>query len=245
VISNERILPERKGWIRHAVDNLVGVEISEEYSDRVVLQNLVDPLKFDLSKSMERFSATSLAVLADGVRAFVDEDLALAQDAFERGYQSTRLYRLLMRLAIQVVRNRKLREELNGQDIDDALMNVMAIKELGRMAYYAMRVAEHVREVDGRPDPAVLTMVSDMGRTTGEMQQRAFEAYMKRDFGLASSVIERMDEVRRLYDAITLHTNKTVQPRTGLAMGLMVRGIRGIAGYAVALADDAVLAAFE
>jgi phosphate uptake regulator len=244
VISKERILPERKAWIRNAVDNLVGVEISEEYSDRVVLQNLVDPLKFDLAKSMERFSSTSMAVLLDAMRAFVEGDKVLAQDAYDRGYQSTRLYRLLMRLVIQVVRNRRLRDEMNGYDIDDALMKMMAIKELGRIAYYAMRVAQHVLEVEKRPEPAVVDAVSRMAKTTGEMQQSAFEAFMKKDLSLASSVIGRMDEVRKLYETINLSSNKAGQASSSLALGLMVRGIRGIAGYAVALADDAVLAVF-
>lgn len=244
VVSKERILPERKGWIRNAVDNLVGVEIAEEYSDRVVLQNLVDPLKFDLAKSMERFSATSLAVLSDAARAFAEGDKVLAQDAYERGYQSTRLYRLLMRLAIQMIRNRRLREEMYGYDIDDALMKIMAIKELGRIAYYAMRVAQHVLEVERRPDQAVIDAVTRMAKTTGEMQQSAFEAFMKKDLGLASSVIGRMDEVRRLYETITVSSFKGGPASSSLALGLLVRGIRGVAGYTVALADDAVLAVF-
>ncbi|MDA4122476.1 MAG: phosphate uptake regulator PhoU [Thaumarchaeota archaeon] len=244
VISKERILPERKGWIRHAVDNLVGVEIAEEYSDRVVLQNLVDPLKFDLAKSMERFSATSLAVLADAVRAFAEGDTVLAQDAYQRGHQSTRFYRLLMRLGIQVVRNRRLRDEMNGSDIDDALMKIMAIKELGRTAYYAMRVAQHVLEVEKRPEPAIIEAVTEMATITGEMQQSAFDAFMKKDLNLASGVIARMDEVRRLYDTIGLSSHKGASPESNLALGLVVRGIRGVAGYAVALADDAVLSVF-
>ncbi len=195
------------------------MEIAEEYSDRVVLQNLVDPLKFDLAKSMERFSATSLAVLADAVRAFAEGDIVLAQDAFERGHQSTRFYRLLMRLSIQVVRNRRLRDEMNGSNIDDALMKIMAIKELGRVAYYAMRVAQHVLEVGKRPEPATIAAVTEMATITGEMQQSAFEAFMKKDLTLASGVIARMDEVRRLYDTIGLSSHKGASPESNLALG--------------------------
>jgi phosphate uptake regulator len=244
VISKERILPERKGWIRHAVENLVGVEISEEYSDRVVLQNLVDPLKFDLEKSMGRFSATALAVLSDAMRAFVEDDRVLAQDAYERGYQSTRLYRLLMRLVIQMARNRKLRDEMKGYDIDDALMKMMAVRELGRTAYYAMRVAQHVLEVEKRPDESTIAAVSEMANITVELQRNAFEAFMKKDLSLASSVIGRMDAVRELYETVNLSSYRSGQAQSNLALGLMVRGIRGIAGHAVALADDAVLAVF-
>lgn len=243
VIADNPILPEQKKWIRESVDNLVGVEISEEYSEKVVLQNLVDPLKFDLGKSMGRFSATSLAVLDDSVKALMSGDRMLAQDAYERGYQSTRLYRLLMRLAIQGIRNRKLRDEMKIYDVGDVIVKTLAIKDLGRIAYYAMRVAEHVREIEKRPDAGTLEQIQSIAWTTSEMQEAAFEAFMKKDLRLASTVIDRMDEVRKTYEAIYLGSLKKTSAEP-LAVSLIARGIRGIAGYTVALADDAVLAVF-
>jgi phosphate uptake regulator len=244
VISKEKILPEQKRWIREAVENLVGVEIAEDYSDKVVLQNLVDPLKFDLDRSMEKFSATSLAVLDDAIKALATQDRMLAQDAYERGYQSTRLYRLLMRLAIQVVRSRKLRDEMKVHNIEELVGRVMAIKELGRIAYYAMRVAQHVREIEKRPDAVTVATIQKMAKETSQMQERAFEAFMKKDLGLASSVIDRMDEVRKLYEAVYLSSLRKESAKESLPILLVVRAIRGIAGYTVALADDAVLAVF-
>src|SRR5215467_2063567 len=85
VVSKNKVLPLQKRWIREAVDNLVGVEISEEYSDRVVLQNLVDPRAFELDRIMTRFSESSIAVLRDAVTGLASGDKVLAQDAFERG----------------------------------------------------------------------------------------------------------------------------------------------------------------
>jgi hypothetical protein len=44
ISSADKIPPEQKRWIRQTVENLIGVEIAEEYADKVVLQNLVDVL---------------------------------------------------------------------------------------------------------------------------------------------------------------------------------------------------------
>ena len=106
IASKGTILPEQKRWIRETVDNLVGVEVSEEYSDRMVLQNIVNPRLFDLNKSMKNFNDSSLAVLTDAIVGLKKGDVVLAQDAYERGRQSARLYKLLMRLALQILRNR-------------------------------------------------------------------------------------------------------------------------------------------
>lgn len=244
VASKAKMLPEQKSWIRETVDNLIGVEVAEEYSDRVVLQNLVDPRMFDLDKSMRKFSDSSLAVLGDAVVGLRKGDMALAQEAWDRGYQSTKLYKLLMRLALQILRNRKLRDELKVYDVDGLVVRIMAVKDLGRSAYYAYRVAQHVTELEQTPDSNTISAVEKMARTTIRMQENALDSFMKKDLSLASAVIDRMDEVRKQYEAIFSSFPKSHGPWP-LPFSLIVRDVRGVAGYAVALADDAVLAAFS
>lgn len=244
IATEDAVLPEqKKRWIRETVDNLIGVEVSEEYSDRMVLQNIVDPRTFDLDRSMRKFSDSSLAVLSDAIVGLKRSDTALAQDAYERGMLSTKFYKLLMRLALQILRNRKLREELKIYNPDGLVARLMAVKDLGRSAYYAYRVAQHVTELE-RLDSGTMAAVEKMARTTIRMQEDAFDAFMKKDLGLASRVIDRMDEVRRSYQTTFPSLPKDQGEKKALAYSLIVRDIRGIAGYAVALADDAVLAAF-
>jgi hypothetical protein len=67
---------------------------------------------------------------------------------------------------------------------------------------------------------------------------------MRKDTSLASSVIDRMDEVRKCYESIYAPSSKSLRSIASLPFSLTIRDIRAIAGYAVALADDAVLAAF-
>jgi phosphate uptake regulator len=242
IVSKDKILPEQKRWIRETVDNLVGVEVAEEYSDRVVLQNLVDPRMFDVDAQMKKFSDSSLAVLNDAIIGFVKGDRVLAQDAYGRGYQSTRLYKLLVRLILQILGNRKLRGELKTYDVDGLLTRMLAVKDLGRCAYYSYRVAQHVTEVESSIDSWTSAAIRKMARTTMRMQEEAFEAFMNKNLDKASAVIDRMDEVRKHYEAILASPPKKLNG--SLPFSLIVRDIRGVAGYAVALADDAVLAAF-
>lgn len=243
VVSKDKVFPEQKRWIRETADNLVGVEVSEEYSDRMVLQNIVNPRLFDLNTSMKKFNDTSLAVLTDAIVGLKKGDVVLAQDAYERGRQSTKLYKLLMRLALQILRNRKLRDELKAYDVGGLVARILAIKDLGRSAYYSYRVAQHVTEV-GRPDSGTIAVAEKMARTTVGMQEDAFEAFMKKDVDLAGAAIDRMDEIRKAYEEISSSFLTSLGAREFLPYSLIVRDIRGVAGYAVALADDAVLAAF-
>jgi phosphate uptake regulator len=243
IISKDKILPEQKHWIRETVDNLIGVEVAEEYAGKVVLQNLVDPKNFDVDVQMKKFNESSLAVLNDAVVGFVKGDLELAQDAYERGLQSTRVYKLLIRLLLQILGNRKLRGELKVYDVTGLLARILAVKDLGRCAYYAYRVAQHVTEIDSRVEHEILVTIQKMAKTTMGMQEEAFEAFVKKDLDRASVVIDRMEEVRKHYEEIFATAPAGLM--ASLPFSLIVRDIRGVAGYAVALADDAVLASFS
>jgi phosphate uptake regulator len=241
VVSKEKILPDQKRWVRHAVEGLIGVEIAEDYSNRIVLQNLVDPSRFDMDKLLERFSETSKAVFQDAIKALVANDFELSEDAFERGEESTKLYRLLMRLALSAAKVKKVRDEMNAGDFSTVAMKIIAIRELGRVAYYAMRIAQHVGEIEGKLDQEIVSTIQKMTRITIEMQEQAFIALSTRDLALASSVIDRMSQVRKLYENAQTALLNLGSQRTALAVTLIVRDIRAIAGYTVALADDAVL----
>ena len=71
---------------------MIGVEIAEDFANRLVLQNLIDPSKFELNGLLEKFAETSKAVFQDAIRALTVVDLSLAQDAYERGEQSIKVY---------------------------------------------------------------------------------------------------------------------------------------------------------
>jgi AbrB family looped-hinge helix DNA binding protein len=242
--SKSKISPDHKRWVRQAVDGLIGVEISEDYANRIVLQNLIDPSKFDIDTLLEKFASTSKAVFQDAINALIEIDVSLAQDAYERGEQTTKLYRLLMRLAIQATKSRNIREQMKIRDASTVVIRIIAIRELGRMAYYAMRIAQHVGEIEKKLDEQVITIIQKMTKISTEMQDHALDALLKKDLATASSIIDRMIQVRRLYETASPLVGKQTE-RTALALSLIIRDIRAFAGYAVALADDAVLGVFE
>jgi AbrB family looped-hinge helix DNA binding protein len=242
--SKSKMSPDQKRWVRQAVDGLIGVEISEDYANKIILQNLIDPSKFDLDTLLERFASTSKAVFQDAINALIDVDVSLAQDAYERGDQSTKLYRLLMRLALQAIKSRNIRDQMKIRDSSTVVIRIIAIRELGRMAYYAMRIAQHVGEIERKLDEQIATIIQKMTKITTEMQDHALNALLKKDLATASTIIDRMVQVRRLYESASPMISRHTE-RTALALSLIIRDIRAFAGYAVALADDAVLGVFE
>jgi len=241
--SSNKMQPHHKEMIRQTLEGIMGVEVSEDYADHVDLINLIDPGKFSLLDTIERFSATSAAVLSDAVTALDRGDASLAKDAQARGSQSTKVYRLMMRLAFQAAKSRQLREEMNLSDVSQVIVMTIAARELGRIAYYAMWVGQHVAALTQRPDRDFISIVQRMSRTTADMQALALKALLSKDIVSANAVFQKMPLVRQLYESgYKLPT--AYEEKNAYRLSLILRDIRGIAGYAVALADDAVLGIF-
>jgi len=241
--SSNKMEPRHRQMVRQTIEGIMGVEVSEDYSDHVDLINLIDPAKFSLLETIERFSATSAAVLRDAVTALDAGDLALAKDAFARGADSTKTYRLMMRLAFQAAKSRQLREEMNLDDVSQVIVMTIATRELGRIAYYSMWVGQHVAALTQRPDRDYVSVVQRMAKATAEMQSLALKALLSRDIASANAVFLKMPQVRQLYES-GFKLPASYEEKNAYRLSLILRDIRGIAGYAVALADDAVLGIF-
>ncbi len=244
IVSSGSMKLNQKKSIRTATEGLMGVEIIEDYSDRVVLQTLVDPTKFEVDTLISRFATICRAILADAVKSLEDGDRALASDAYERGVESTRLYRLMMRICFQALRNVRVREAVKIPDLTILVIRIIAVRELGRIAYYSMKVAERVAEINFNIPSDIVKAVSELASTVLEMQDKSLRALQEHNPSLASEVIERMGEVRERYDKAFRLIIKRPESEAYL-LGLVIRAVRAVAGYAVALADDAILEAFS
>ncbi|MCS6783947.1 MAG: phosphate uptake regulator PhoU [Candidatus Caldarchaeum sp.] len=243
VVSDEKMTPTQKKMVREAVENLIGVEIVEDYADRVVLQSLVDPSKFEIDALLERFTSFSRAVMRDAAKALRFDDKTLARDAYERGVELTRQYRLMMRICFQALRSSAVRESIKAGDISSLVVRIVAVRELGRVAYYCMRMAERVEETEKVGEELAET-INEMTRVVDEMLDDALKALLKHDLGLASTVIDKMETVRNLYTKAFKQIIKKPEKEAHI-LGLIIRAVRAIAGYGVALADDAILEIFS
>lgn len=243
VVSEEKMTPAQKKMVREAVENLIGVEIVEDYADRVVLQSLVDPSKFEIDVLLERFTQFSRAVMRDAARALRNDDKALARDAYERGQELTRQYRLMMRICFQALRSSTVRESIKAGDVSNLVVRIIAVRELGRVAYYCMRMAERVEEIEKAGDDVVET-VEEMTKVVDGMLEDALQALIKQDLDLASTVIDKMETVRNLYAKAFKQIIRKPEKEANI-LGLIIRAVRAIAGYGVALADDAILGTFS
>ncbi|MHB8361294.1 MAG: PhoU domain-containing protein [Thermoplasmataceae archaeon] len=174
----------------------------------------------------------------------VNKKVALSKDAFIRGKELIRTYRMLMRLAILSSRDTNLSSRYGFKHATQAIVFIIAIREMGRIAYYAMRTAEHATEFTEKLPQNIALNVIQMMQITSEMVNKSFVSLTNKDIKIASEVIDCMPKVRELFEEI-MENDLFLKMKGRLTISLIIRDLRAVAGYAVALADDSVLGIFS
>ena len=247
ILARDKLRSEHRKWIREALGNVIGSEIAEEFSDRVVLQSLVDPLKFPLDSLANRFSDIAMAVYTDAVKALAMRDRDLALDAYERGADSAKLYRLLMRQVIQCARSRELASKMGLVDAGEIVVMALTVRELGRIAYYAMRIAEHSAEIaEEEIGEELLQIISEAHAVAMAMHREAMTALREKSLQLAGKIIDDMETLRKIFDkGFSKLLRTSLKEDTARHILIILRNFRAIGGYAVGLADNATLRIFS
>lgn len=246
ISSKGRIGSEYRRWVKESIAELIGAEIAEETPDTITIQVLVDPGKFNFDRVFKRFSSLSLSVYEDSVKALREKTSDLARDALERGRESAKLYRLMMRQVTQAAKNRGVGVEMGIEDAGEAVVRAVVARDLSRLAYHAKRTAQHVLNLRGQElRREIVEVVVDMASTASQMHHDAVTAFFTKDVNRANATIAKMETLRRLFEeAVTLILQTEMLPQTAVNLTLMIRDIRAIGGYAIAIADDSVLRAF-
>jgi phosphate uptake regulator len=241
IISKKTIALDKKRLVKDMVLGLIGSEISEEFSNRIIIRILVDPVRFPLSNLIERIYLLVSSMHVDAMRAFIEADKLLAEDVINRGKEVDKLFFLMLRQL-----NLSLTNRLNFADICasnmkiDCVLGIVLARDLSKMAHYATEIAsEVIKLINKEVSQKLKDHLIKMSRFTIKMQQNAILAFFKNDFMRANKIINDIQEVVDF----DLETEATVlknieDPSVIVSLISISRNLRNIANSAVAVSQD-------
>ncbi|MFQ5762933.1 MAG: PhoU domain-containing protein [Candidatus Bathyarchaeia archaeon] len=112
-LSGHKIPAKDRQRIKRTINRLIGAEIVEETTERVVVQCLLKVTAFPPDKILRRGCLLSSSLVSDAFSAFLRGDRQLAESILERDEEVDRLYFLLVRLLRALIVNPRLSEKLN------------------------------------------------------------------------------------------------------------------------------------
>ena len=240
-LSADRITTEQRRSIRDATANIVGLEVLEETSDRVVLQDLLDSSELSITNAITRMRLIATSMLEDAVTALAENDADLAQDVIERDSDVDRLWYLVSRIFRATLRSPIAAEEL-GLPREVCFDYHSSARQLERIADHAAKIAQVSLEL-GEVSSEVATALGDLHIEAAAVIDDAMDALFEDDSDDATRLandargsILDIDEHTRRVDEL-LHD---LEPSDAQNLGLVVDSLSRSADYGGNIAETAL-----
>lgn len=236
---SKRILGEQKQTIRRVCYKLIGPEITEESSNCVVIQDLLNPNELSIKKGVQRMFLIAGSMQTDAVRALktIDHDLAL--DVSQRDDEVDRLYLLISKQFRSIL--------CGGRMPDSAETNIeeyhefrMAASPLERIADHAQKIANVASKLRQPVSDNVMEEIEKLNNAYMELVKQSIEALFNADSSLANQVINNVDNMRTWVEELHSSILRLESHEIMISLGTVVDSLARIGDLSSNIAEIAI-----
>ena len=195
VQAKDSLSPEIREEVRRTTKRLVGLEVLEEDSRRVVLQCLVEPSLLNPERILRRLEMLSMPMQLDAVQSFVSSNDEMSKGVVERDEEVDRWYFLLVRLVRAAIADTYLLEKIKVSSVDCLDYRLLA-SYIETFADYSVTIAENTQAKLPVPKEEQM-LLEKIGSAVNSMYKDAVGSVLSRDLKLASSIAPRFKEAKR------------------------------------------------
>jgi len=239
VVSQQVIHSDTRETVRRIVRSLVGLEIVEENTKKIVIQCLIEPSLLFPDRILRRLHLITLSMQKDAVSSFARGDSRLARTVVERDEDVDRLYFLLVRVVRAALTDPAIAEKLNTSAIDCLDHRILA-SFVENFADYATDIAESTwARAKGKDMDSTVRSIEKAGGILNRMHKDAVEAVFARNLALA-------EEATGLYKDVetSIRTAErglvNAKPETIDRLATVVSALKAMSEINVDIADLAV-----
>jgi len=218
--AKDTITPELRDEARRTTKRLVGLEVLEEDSKRMVIQCLIEPSLLIPEKILRRLEMLSMPMQLDATRAFVDSDLELAKNVTERDEEVDRWYFLMVRLVRAAISDTYLLEKIKVSAVDCLDYRLLA-SYIETFADYSVTVARNVQKETPIPKGHQI-LLEKAGALINMMYRDAVGAVLSRDMKLVSSTTKRFEESKKLLSQAESTITKAPRPLVNHLVAVLI-----------------------
>jgi phosphate uptake regulator len=139
----------------------------------------------------------------------------------------------LLKLAIT---NPRIFKEIGLDDAKGSLGYRLVTKAIERTADHATRIAENVISLKEKPNNDLIEKIEHMSNLAIGMFEDSIEAMFRKDYNLAESIIQKLDQIVELEKEAVL-SSKTFDIEEVTSLRLLIESVRRTAEYATDVAE--------
>ncbi|QFU82512.1 phosphate uptake regulator PhoU [Natronorubrum aibiense] len=240
-LESSEISTAQRRSIRSAIQGLIGVEVVEEGTDSVVIQDLLDSSELSIVNAVTRMRLIATSMLEDAVRALVENDNEIAADVIDRDDDVDRLWLVVSRIFRATLRSPRAAEAL-GVSREDCFDYHSSARQLERVADHAVKISQLARKLGDVPE-GVADALLELNADASAILEKSLDALFADDSDEAAqlghdaleSVLD-IDEHTRTIDDM-LRELDSVQAQS---LGLILDSLSRSADYGGNIAETAL-----
>lgn len=195
VKSKGRISPVKKKEAKKLIARVVGMEIVEETSSQLIIQDLLDHRELDVRKAIKQAYRISASMHKDAVDSLSENDRELAKEVMERDNEVDRLYFLVIRQLKSA-----LVDSSYGLRAGECMDLRLLIKNVEELADHACNIARRVLDLEKRVN------IKKLSEEVFAYHEKAFGAFWNHDAKAADKLREKRLELfgkkEKLYEKV-------------------------------------------
>jgi len=186
--AKERMEAEIRSRIKTVVQNLIGLEILEENSKRILINCLLDHSAVNPKRLLEREHVITMSMHKDVIHALIEGDLNLAKSVMNRDDEVDRIYFLTVRLLRSAIQSPKLADKFKITPIEclDYRLASSLIESIGD--YSADAAKASLKLLENKNLSNITEELKLLSNILCKMQNSAVGAFMARKVKLVEEV---------------------------------------------------------
>jgi phosphate uptake regulator len=237
-----RIYPAQREAIREVVRrNLVGTEIIGESSDLMTIQVLSSLPELSVKTAVRRMFLIGTSMHNDAMTALqeINNDLAMAVIKSDDEVDRFSLY--ILRNLVIASQNERILKEIGLKSPADCISYHVAVKSIERIADHATGIAMKSAKIQEKLHDKVMDKVREMSQMSLTILNDSVEAFLRKDYYLADSIVDRSASVRSLEEEIiSIIDSQKIKDSDLVNLKLILEDIRRTAERSSDIAEAAL-----
>ena len=240
-----RINPAQRDAVREVVRrNLVGTEIITDSSDVITIQVLLTLPELSVNTAVRRMFLIASSMHKDAMSSLAELNYELAKEVIKSDDEVDRFSLYILRNLVMATQNERILREIGLKSTADCLSYRVAVKSIERVADHASGIADKCIKIQEKIPKDVYQKVERMSNLSLAALNDSVEAFLRRDYVMADSVVDKAKSIRSLENDIISFLNKEDKiissEHVNTNVRLMLEDIRRTAEHASDIAEAAM-----
>jgi phosphate uptake regulator len=239
IVSSSRLSNTVLDVVGKITQMAIGIEIIEEYDNKMILKDLVDPSEMKMNKSVERMRVLVRNMLTDAAAALKNDDPSFIADIAARDSDVDRLGWLITRQTNMFQRDIGLLKKI-GMDHSEITSNYTISRIIERIGDHAVLISENSKDVFGKKKKKnVREEASKFCDASIAIFVKSLTTMSSNDPKVASDCVNECRELSETIKVMNKHA-LGMDYEGVLAINLIAGSLRRICEYSMDIAELAI-----